>query len=71
MKKAIPWGIFVAVAVYFCFALYWAIAGIMGSISYISNSYVYEKLSEGPSWWLVLYYFGEGVAGTEAWLFAV
>src|SRR4030042_867920 len=64
MKKAIPWGIFIAVTVFFCFALYWAIAGIMGSISYISNSYVYQKLSEGPSWWLVLYYSGEGVAGT-------
>jgi hypothetical protein len=64
MKKAIPWGIFIAVTVFFCFALYWAIAGIIGSISYISNSYAYQKLSEGPSWWLVLYYSGEGVAGT-------
>jgi hypothetical protein len=64
MKKIIPWGIFIAVTVFFCLALYWAIEGIIGSISYISNSYVYQKLSDGPSWWLVLYYSGEGVAGT-------
>lgn len=64
MKRIIPWGIFVAVTVFFCLALYWAIEGIIGSISYISNSYVYQKLSEGPTWWLVLYYSGEGVGGT-------
>jgi hypothetical protein len=64
MKRLIPWAILIAVAVFFCLALYWAVQGIIGSISYISNSYVYQKLSEGPSWWMVLYYSGEGVAGT-------
>ncbi len=64
MKRLIPWAILIAVAVFFCLALYWAVLGIIGSISYISNSYVYQKLSEGPSWWMILYYSGEGVAGT-------
>lgn len=54
----------VSVAVFFGLAVYWAIQGIIGSISYISNVYVYQKLSQGPSWWLILYYSGEGVAGT-------
>jgi len=64
MKKTIPLGILIAVSVYFGLALYWAIEGIIGSISYISNSYVYQQLSQGPLWWMVLYYSGEGVAGT-------
>ncbi len=64
MKKAITWGISISVAVFFVVALYWAVQGIIGSISYTSNSYVYQKLSEGPYWWMVLYYSGEGVAGT-------
>lgn len=64
MKRIIPWAILIAVAVFFCLALYWAVQGIIGSISYISNSYVYQKLAEGPLWWMVLYYSGEGVAGT-------
>ena len=64
MKRTVQWGILIAVAVFFCLALYWAFQGIIGSISYLSNDYVYQKLSEGPSWWLVLYYSGEGVAGT-------
>ena len=64
MKRIIQWAILIAVAVFFSLALYWAVQGIIGSISYISNSYVYQKLSEGPSWWMVLYYSGEGVAGT-------
>ncbi len=64
MKKLITWAILACVAVFFGLALYWAVQGINGSISYLSNSYVYQKLSAGPSWWLVLYYSGEGVAGT-------
>src|SRR4030065_1826281 len=64
MKRTVQWGIFIAVAVFFCLALYWAFQGIIGSISYLSNAYVYQKLSEGPSWWLVLYYSVEGGAGT-------
>ncbi|MGZ4851334.1 MAG: hypothetical protein ACXV2C_08150 [Candidatus Bathyarchaeia archaeon] len=64
MKKSVSWGILIAVTVFFCLALYWAVEGVIGSISYLSNSYVYQKLSNGPSWWLVLYYSGEGVAGT-------
>ena len=64
MKKMISLAILISVAVFFGLALYWAIEGIIGSISYISNSYVYQKLSQGPSWWLVLYYSGEGAAGT-------
>ena len=64
MKKAIRWGIFISVAVFFVIALYWAITGILGSLSYLSNDYVYQRLSDGPSWWLMLYYSGEGVAGT-------
>jgi hypothetical protein len=64
MKRIISWGILIAVAIFFGLALFWAFQGIIGSISYVSNTYVYEKLSEGPFWWLVLYYSGEGVAGT-------
>jgi len=64
MNKSIRLGILAAVAVFFALALYWAVEGIIGSLSYISNSYVYQKLSAGPSWWLLLYYSGEGVAGT-------
>src|SRR5512136_2898988 len=64
MKGIISWGILIAVATFFGLALFWAFQGIIGSISYVSNTYVYEKLSEGPLWWLVLYYSGEGVAGT-------
>lgn len=64
MKKVVAWGISISVAVFFSLSLYWAVQGIIGSISYISNSYVYQKLSQGPFWWLVLYYSGEGIAGT-------
>jgi hypothetical protein len=64
VKKIIPIGIFAAVSVFFGLALYWAVEGIMGSISYISTSYVYSQLSQGPIWWMILYYSGEGVAGT-------
>ena len=64
MKKVIPLAVLISVAVFFGLALYWAVEGIIGSVSYLSNSYVYQKLSDGPSWWLVLYYSGEGVAGT-------
>ena len=64
MNKLLRLTILGVVSVFFALALYWGIEGIIGSISYISNSYVYQKLSEGPSWWLALYYSGEGVAGT-------
>src|SRR4030066_1873317 len=69
MKRTVQWGILIAVGVFFCLALYWAFQGIIASISYLSNAYVYQKLSEGPSWWLVLYYSGEGVAGTVGLVF--
>lgn len=64
MKKPISMAILVSVAVFFGLAVYWAIQGVIGSLSYISNSYVFQKLAEGPFWWLLLYYSGEGVAGT-------
>jgi hypothetical protein len=64
MNKAIRLVILGVVSIFFVLALYWGIEGIIGSIGYISNSYVYQKLSQGPSWWLALYYSGEGVAGT-------
>ena len=64
MKRIINWGILIAVAIFFGLSLFWAYQGIIGSLSYVSNMYVYEKLSEGPLWWVVLYYSGEGVAGT-------
>jgi hypothetical protein len=64
MNKLLRLTILGVVFVFFALALYWGIEGILGSISYISNGYVYQTLSEGPSWWLALYYSGEGVAGT-------
>ena len=64
MNKTIRLTILISVSVFFALALYWAIEGVNGSIGYISNSYVYQKLSQGPSWWMALYYSGEGVAGT-------
>jgi hypothetical protein len=64
MRKTVPLAILISVAVFSGLALYWAVEGVMGSLGYISNSYVYQRLSEGPSWWLVLYYSGEGVGGT-------
>jgi hypothetical protein len=64
MKKIISLSILVVVSAYFGLALYWAIDGIIGSVGYISNSYVYHLLSQGPLWWMIMYYSGEGVAGT-------
>jgi hypothetical protein len=64
MNKGTRLAVLGVVSVFFALALYWGIEGIIGSLSYISNSYVYQKLSQGPSWWLALYYSGEGVAGT-------
>src|SRR5271169_3452801 len=64
MKKTIRLTILISVSVFFALALYWAIEGVNGSIGYISNNYVYQKLSQGPSWWMALYYSGEGIAGT-------
>lgn len=64
MNKTIRLAILGVVSVFFALALYWGIEGIIGSISYISNNYVYHKLSQGPTWWMALYYSGEGVAGT-------
>jgi len=64
MKKIISAGVIAVVSFFFGLALYWAIEGVIGSLSYISNSYVYQRLSQGPFWWLLLYYSGEGVAGT-------
>lgn len=64
MRKIVPLAVLISVAVFLGFALYWAVEGVMGSLSYISNSYVYQRLSQGPSWWLILYYSGEGIAGT-------
>jgi hypothetical protein len=64
MRKIVPLAILISVAVFFGLALYWAVEGVIGSLSYLSNSYVYQQLSQGPTWWLFLYYSGEGVAGT-------
>jgi hypothetical protein len=64
MNKTLRLTILIVVSVFFALSLYWAIEGVIGSISYISNNYVFQKLSQGPLWWMVLYYSGEGVAGT-------
>jgi hypothetical protein len=64
MNKAVSWAILAAVAVFFVAAVYWAIQGVIGSVGYLSDDYVYGQLSQGPFWWLVLYYSGEGVMGT-------
>lgn len=64
LNRAACWAVLISTAVFFGLAVYWAVQGVLGSLSYLSNSYVYEKLSEGPFWWLLLYYSGEGVAGT-------
>jgi len=56
--------ILVVVCAYFGLALYWAIIGVSGSIEYVSNYYVYQELSKGPWWWMILYYGSEGLSGT-------
>jgi hypothetical protein len=64
VNRAVCWAVLVSVAVFFGLAVYWAIQGVIGSLSYLSNAYVYDKLSDGPFWWLMLYYSSEGTAGT-------
>jgi hypothetical protein len=56
--------ILIVVCAYFGLALYWAIIGVIGSIEYVSNYYVYQELSKGPWWWMILYYGSEGLSGT-------
>jgi hypothetical protein len=56
--------ILVVVCAYFGLALYWAIIGVNWSIELISDHYVYQELSKGPWWWMILYYGSEGLSGT-------
>ncbi len=64
VNRPVSWAVLVSVAVFFGLAVYWAIQGVIGSLSYLTNTYVYDKLSQGPLWWLMLYYSSEGIAGT-------
>jgi hypothetical protein len=61
--------VLLVISVYFGFTLYWAFVGTRALIQYTSDAYVYQELSKGPSWWLILYYLSEGVAGMAGSLF--
>ncbi len=64
VNRTVSWAVLISVTVFFGLAVYWAIQGVIGSLSYLTNTYVYDKLSQGPFWWLTLYYSSEGIAGT-------
>jgi hypothetical protein len=58
--------IFIVVCAYLGYALYFAVYGLNFSISLISDSYVYNLISQNPWWWAILYYGSEGVSGSVA-----
>jgi hypothetical protein len=67
-EKASSYGfwIFIVVCAYLGYALYFAVYGLNFSISLISDSYVYNLVSQDPWWWRILYYGSEGVSGSVA-----
>lgn len=63
---SIHFWILVVVAVYFAYALYFAVYGVQFSFGLISDHYVYGLVTKDPWWWIVLYYGSEGIAGSVA-----
>ncbi len=58
--------IFVAVAVYLVYAIYFAVYGLQFSIQLSQDQYVYSLISKNSLWWQIAYYTSEGVTGSIA-----
>ena len=56
--------IFVVVCAYFGLALYWVIMSVKMDIYLISDYYIYQNVSKGPWWWMILYYSSEGLVSS-------
>ncbi len=63
-KGSFGFWIFIVICVYFALSLYWAITALNWSIILRSDPYVYQQLSKGPWWWMILFYGSEGITGT-------
>ncbi len=61
---SIRFWILIAVAIYFGYALYFAIYGLQFGLGFISDHYVYGLVTKDPWWWIVLYYGSEGMGGS-------
>ena len=64
LRSSIRFLILIVVAAYFTLALYWAITGVYFSTSLPSDQYIFNQLSKGPLWWMILWYTSEGIFGT-------
>src|SRR4030067_2161412 len=58
--------ILASVAVYFGYAVYYAVYGLSFSVALLSDNYVHNLVSKNPWWWMFLYYGSEGVLGSVA-----
>ncbi len=58
--------IFIAVAVYLLYAIYFAVYGLQFSIQLSQDQYVYSLISKNSLWWQIAYYTSEGITGSIA-----
>ncbi|MCW3983190.1 MAG: hypothetical protein NWE96_04260 [Candidatus Bathyarchaeota archaeon] len=58
--------IFIAVAVYLAYGIYFAVYGLQFSVQLSQDQYVYGLISKNPLWWQIAYYLSEGVTGSIA-----
>ena len=68
-RDSVRFWILVVICAYFGLAVYWAYNGLNFGISLTSDQYVYGLLSKGPWWWMIIWYFSEGISGVAAAVF--
>jgi len=66
---SIRFWVLILAAVFFGYAVYYALSGLQFTAQLTSDQYVYGLLTKNPWWWIILYYGSEGVAGAVAIVF--